>query len=310
VIGFALPANFVQIVTTLHEGEGVAWLARLPAIVAECAQRWSLRVEAPFPNLSYHYVAPARCADGTAAVLKLGVPGDTLLARESLALRLYAGRGAARVLAGDPALGALLLERLVPGTPLRDLALRDDARATAIAAEVMRRLWPPLPAEHPFPSVADWARGLQRLRAHFAGGAGPLPARLVDQAERRFAELLASSAPPVLLHGDLHHANILAAARAPWLAIDPQGVAGEPAYETGALLRNPVPDVAAWPDLPRVLARRVDQLAETLGFERERVRGWGIAQAVLSAWWSIEDHGAGWEPASACAEALAAGALQ
>ena len=77
-------------------------------------------------------------------------------------------------------------------------------------------------------------------------------------------------APPVVLHGDLHHFNILAAERQPWLAIDPKGVVGEPVYETGALLRNPWPDLLSLPDPGRILARRVDQLAEELGFDRAR----------------------------------------
>ena len=53
------------------------------------------------------------------------------------------------------------------------------------------------------------------------------------------ADLLASGGEPLLLHGDLHQGNILAAGRAPWLAIDPKGVVGEATYETAALLHNP-----------------------------------------------------------------------
>jgi streptomycin 6-kinase len=144
------------------------------------------------------------------------------------------------------------------------------------------------------------------MRQHFGGTGGPFPARLVDEAESLFAELLGSQAPPVLLHGDLHHENILSAQRAPWLALDPKGILGEPAYEVGALLRNPLPQLLQRPDPGRVMARRVDQLAEALEIERARIRGWGLAQAVLSAWWSVEDHGYGWEDTIACAELLAA----
>jgi len=109
---------------------------------------------------------------------------------------------------------------------------------------------------------------------------------------------------PVLLHGDLHHDNILAAERQPWLAIDPKGLVGEPEYEVGALLRNPMPGLLAIPHPERVLARRLDILAESLGFDRDRLRAWGLAQAVLAAWWSIEDHGQGWETWIACAALL------
>lgn len=56
-----------------------------------------------------------------------------------------------------------------------------------------------------------------------------------------------------------------------------------------------MPYLLAWPDLARILDRRVDQLADELGLDKARLRGWGIAQAVLSGWWSYEDHGHGWE---------------
>ncbi len=108
------------------------------------------------------------------------------------------------------------------------------------------------------------------------------------------------------LHGDLHHENTVAAQRRPWLAIDPKGVVGEPAYETGALLRNPVPQVASRPDLPRMQARRIALLSDLLGLDRERIKGWGIAQAVLAACWCVEEDDSAWEDFITCAEALAA----
>jgi streptomycin 6-kinase len=253
--------------------------------------------------LSYNYVAPAVRADGTPVVLKVGFPtGEPFEQIE--ALRIYNGRGITRLLEADAAQGAMLLERLLPGVPL--LQIEDDEQATAIAAQVMLELWQPAPPDHPFPTVADWIDGMQRMHEHFGGTSGPFPPKLVGQAERLFAELLASQTEPVLLHGDLHHENILAAQRAPWLALDPKGIVGEPAYEVGALLRNPLPQLLQMQNPGRVMARRVDQLAEALGIDRARIRGWGLAQAVLSAWWSVEDHGHGWEGAIACAELLAA----
>lgn len=296
-----LPEQFTRTIVDLHEDAGVEWLNQLPQIIAECERRWSISVLPPFANLSYNYVAPAMTADGREVVLKLGVP-NLELTREITALRYYDGRGIVQLLDSDPEKGILLLERLHPGTLLSSLA--DDEQATSIAAAVMRRLWRPAPPEHPFPTVADWAGSLRKLRAQFAGETGPLPAQLVDAAERLFAELIDSMAEPVLLHGDLHHDNIMAAEREPWLALDPKGVIGEPAYEVGALLRNPIAQIASMPNLRGILARRVDQLAEELELDRDRLIGWGFAQAVLSAWWSIEDHNSGWQQSIVCAEQL------
>jgi len=297
-ISHPIPPRLVRTIVDLHADEGVAWLARLPDSIADYARRWSLTALPPFPNLSYNYVAPVVRADGMELVLKLGVPNPEIH-HESAALRFYDGHGSAMLVEDDPEGGALLLERLRPGTLLAELD--DDVQATAIAAEVMRQLWRPAPPEHDFPTVADWADGMERLRAEFGGGCGPFPPRMVELAERLFAELLGSMAAPVLLHGDLHHENIMAATRQPWLAIDPKGIVGEPAYEVGALLRN---RLDAAPDLRRLQERRLDQLAEALGLDRERLLGWSVAQAVLSAWWSYEDHGHGWEPMIAYAEVL------
>jgi streptomycin 6-kinase len=278
--------------------EGEAWLRRLPLILVDCERRWSMTVGPPFVPLSYNYVAPAVLANGTRVVLKIGFPSKELLS-EMEALRLYEGDGIARLLAWEREQGALLLERLEPGTPLARLA--DDEKATAIGASAMLKLWRPAPADHSFPTVADWTRGLERLRARFDGGTGPLPASRVEEAERLFADLLASAAQPMLLHGDLHHSNILAARRAPWLAIDPKGLVGDPGFEVGAFLAN---EILEKPEPAKLIARRLDQLSEALGIERARLRAWGLAFMVLSAWWSIEDHGYGWERAMACAELL------
>lgn len=294
-----LPDNFVRTQQELYGDRGVAWLENLPTLISACEKRWALTVGTPVDGLSYNFVAPAVRSDGTPIMLKLGVPNKELDS-EIEALRLYDGRGSCRLIDADAEQGILLLERLQPGLMLSTLA--DDEDATAIAAGVMRRLWRPAPADHPFPTTAKWAKGLDRLRAEFGGGTGPFPPKLVEQAEHLYSELLASQAQPMLLHGDLHHFNILTAERQPWLAIDPKGVVGEPAYEIGALLRNPTDDLVMD---RQVQARRVDLLTSELGLDRQRILGWGIAQAVLSGWWSYGDHGHGWEPMMALAELLA-----
>ena len=300
-----IPERFARTMIELHGGAGQAWLDKLPARIAGYERRWAIQVASPFANLSYNYVAPAVRSDGAQVILKLGMPHPEL-SSEIAALRLYDGRGSARLLEADPEHGALLIERLLPGSMLLDLT--DDDEATRIAAQVMRALWrpaPPAPEDAVFPTTARWASGLQRLRARYSGGTGPLPEGMVQRAEALFAELLASSGAPILLHGDLHHENILAAERAPWLAIDPKGLIGEAEYEVGALIRNPLPRLLALPDVTATLARRFDILAETLGFDRQRMIAWSYAQAILSAWWTIEDHGHGWEPTIALAEHLA-----
>jgi streptomycin 6-kinase len=144
--------------------------------------------------------------------------------------------------------------------------------AVPAAADVMRSLWRPPPERHRFRSAGHWGRLL-------APG---------SRAAGLYAELCDSMAEPVVLHGDLHHENILRSGDG-WVAIDPKGVIGEPAYETGALLRNPRPSLLDLPDPGRVLRRRADQLAELLELDVARVHGWAYAQAMLSAAWHVDD---------------------
>jgi len=300
---FAIPDDFVRTQIDIHGAKGQDWLDRLPAILDSRARQWGLTLGPPFPHLSYNYAAPALRVDGAAVVVKACTPTDEF-PLESAAMRVYDGRGAARLLAVDPANQVMLLERLEPGTLL--LTLEDDEEAVGIAAGVMRALWRPVPSDHPFPSVADWGEGFARLRRRYDGGTGPFPSALVDEAERLFGELNASAGAPVVLHGDLHHYNILAAGARGWLAIDPKGLVGEPAYEVGAFLRNRLPLPLPNPEAGRITARRIDGFAAALGIDRARLRGWALSQAVLSAWWSLEDHGHGWEPMIGLARLVAA----
>ncbi|HEV2744784.1 MAG TPA: aminoglycoside phosphotransferase family protein [Rubrobacter sp.] len=298
----SVPEGFASTQASLRGEAGLAWLDRLPALTEEVSHRWSLEVDGPFPNLSYNWVAPAIREDGVPAVLKLSFPGDKEFLTEAAALTAFGGRGICRLLELDLTLGAMLLERLRPGRPLT--AVEDDEEATALAAGVMRNLRRPTPPGHEFPTVSGWARGFERLRHRFDGGTGPMPGNLIAEAEALFAELLASEGEPLLLHGDLHHENILSAGGGSWLAIDPKGVVGEAAYEAAALLHNPVGALDG-PDPRGLLERRLDVLSGELGLDQNRVRAWGLAQAVLSACWGLEDGGRVWGEALTFAGLLA-----
>jgi streptomycin 6-kinase len=198
----------------------------------------------------------------------------------------FGGAGAVKVLDHDDR--AMLLERAVPGRTLTELAIAErDDEATAILCDVIAALHrPELPAQR-FPSVEDWGHELAEYRR---SGDTRIPAALRDRAMGLLADLADSQGPRRLLHGDLHHDNILFDERRGWLAIDPKGVVGESSYEVGAGLRNPTPDFV----VPSIIERRVGIICERLGFDRKRVVGWAFAQSVLSTVWLVE---AGRDPA-------------
>ena len=286
--------ELIKHVTKAWRQAGADWLDRLPALLLEIEEQWSVRAGEPFES-SYHYVAPAVGRDGTEVVLKLGVPSVDYR-REVDALRVFSGRGAVRLLKADLERGAMMLERLKPGTFLGDVV--DKEQAISAAASVMKRLWRSAPRDHIFPDVSEYEGGLEWLRGQL-NGATPLSRPLVVRAEAMLGELLEKTNEPVILHGDLHPWNILSADREPWIAIDPKGVVGDPAYELGPFIYSlRLPDKQP----ARVLSRRVDQFVEELGFERERIINAVLPRAVLAAW--LEGETEVWDLPLACAELL------
>jgi len=301
-----LPSSFTTTILNTYRDDGRRWLAELPALIDEASRRWGLTHITPVENLSYNFVAyadqpaPSGAQRSRGVVLKLGVPNPELTS-EMAALRCFDGDGAVRLLEADPERGMCLLERLHPGEMLA--ALADDDQRTHLAADVMLRLWRPAPQGLPFIKLSDWFAGLDGLRPRFGGGTGSFPKRILEMAEALIPELFTTSSPPLLIHGDLHHFNILSSGRG-WLAIDPKGVIGPPEYEVGPLLLNPWNEIKG-ADAIRITERRIAILSERLGFPRQRLRDWAVCHAVLSAWWNIEDNDEGSEYALACAEVYA-----
>ena len=227
--------------------------------------------------------------DDQSVVLKVTrTPRDEWRAGE--VLRALDGDGTVRVY--DHIEGAMLLERLRPGTRLAGLASSgNDDQATAILADVIGRLGP-REAPNGTPTVEEWGKAFQR---YAVSGDARIPADLVADANRVYLALCRSQSRPRLLHGDLHHDNVLLDDQRGWLAIDPKGVIGELEYEVGAALRNPVDHPSLFVDAERI-QKRVAQFVSRLGLDGSRVLAWAFAQAVLSAVWMIED---GSEPGTA-----------
>jgi len=287
-----IPKSLSERVERVHGERGRAWLENLPALIDECRERWSLKLDDPFPNLSYNLTFPATGLDGVELVLKLGVPCPELLT-EAAALGWFEGIGAVRLLDHEAPLGILLMERVVPGTPLHKL--QSETEATRTAAALMRELWRFPPPNHAFPSLATWFQALARLRKSFRGGRGPFPVKLIDEAERTFVELRASTFRFMILHGDLHHENILFSAKRGWLAIDPKGVCGDPAYEVGPFMLNQLPASDSESAITVILKQRLEIFSGELGISRSRLAQWSFCHAVLSAMWDFEES-AEWRP--------------
>lgn len=297
--GLDIPDAVVQMNISANGEAGRAWLESLPGIVEELRARWGLTIGPAFEGGVVGFVAPAERPGGERAVLKVSFM-DEETRHEADALEVWDGDGAVRLLDADPGLGALLLERLEPGTSLEDHLDRNEA--FSIGCGLLRRLWRPVPDPHPFPLVRDLARRwAHELPERFDRLGGPFEPSLVREGADLCTQLAASTEPAILANRDYHLGNVLAAQREPWLLIDPKPLAGERAFDTGHLLRSLLPAQIDH----SVVRGMVERLGEELALGPERVRAWAFVRSVEDVLWGLGTGGADVRWDLECARLLA-----
>ncbi|MFH8984873.1 aminoglycoside phosphotransferase family protein [Streptomyces varsoviensis] len=299
--GHLIPDHLAASYARTFGEEGRAWIAALPALVETHLERWGLVRDGAAGAGEASLVLPVRREDGTRAVLKLQMPRQETTAA-LIGLRTWNGAGTVRLLDHDPLSSTMLLERLNGARTLA--ALEDDDEATAILADLLARL-----VSVPAP---EGLRGLGEITAEMLTRAPDAAAALTDPSDRRLLLGWAAAVAEVadepgdrLLHWDLHYDNVLAATREPWLAIDPEPLAGDPGFDLWPALDSRWGDVVASGDTPRILRRRFDHLTEALALDRPRATAWTLARLLQNELWNIEDGAPTLAPSSvALSEAL------
>ncbi|MFB6932196.1 aminoglycoside phosphotransferase family protein [Streptomyces chartreusis] len=258
--------------------DGDDWLERLPEAAHQAVALRELTVErVQMPGGRSSLVVLVRQPDGTPAVLKLAPPRARPQS-ERAALAHWGGTGAVQLLEPFVTEGVLLLERLRPDLSVRSLP---EAKALLEAAGTLRRLWVEPPDGHRFETVAErTGRQAEAMRA--TASADAEVATLVDAALAAREELLAAPPERRLLHGTFRQSKVLAGERMPWLAVGPDPVVGECAFDLARLVRDRVEDLIASPSGAATTRRRVKRLAESLEVDQERLRGWTLFRAVES----------------------------
>ncbi|MFI2779069.1 aminoglycoside phosphotransferase family protein [Streptomyces sp. ALB3] len=281
-MGFEPPQRLVRALgETYGDAAAAEWLGQLPALTDEALSAHAVsldRVCAPGGRSSL--VLLVRRADGTPGVLKLA-PSGAGPALERAALTHWHGWGAVELLDAPGAAvpeGALLLERLHHEVSLRSLP---EAKALLEAAGTVRRLWVEPPPGHAFETVAErTARQVGPMRA--AAAREPALEPLVSAALAARGDLVDEPPELLLLHGNFRQSKVLSGERAPWLAVGPEPLTGERAYDLARLVRDRVEDLIASPGGAATARRRVKKLAESLEVDQARLRGWTLFRAVES----------------------------
>jgi streptomycin 6-kinase len=258
---------------------GAEWVGQAQRLLGESFERWGLVADGPLRTGWTAVVAPVRRDGEPLAVKVVWRTVDT--DGEPLALRTWAGNGAARLVAALPSDGLLLLERLDADVDLRTL---DADSACAVIGGLLSRLHVPAPPA--LPALSTWSAGWLEEAAR----RDALPRRLVTRASGLHRELTTDPAcDATLVHGDLHYENVLAGAREPWLAIDPQPRAGHPGWDLHAVLRNRRDELGTGAALRWSVRRRSEVLCEAAGMDEEVARRWTIVRCAIECVWALDD---------------------
>ena len=244
--------------------------ADLSGRIAASREEWGLLdVGEQYAPGAGGFVAPAVLADGTRAVLKLGIPHREA-EQEADALERWDGNGAVRLLARNDERWALVLERAEPGA-----FLSESPDALDVLIDLLPRLW----------VSADGFHTLEDEAGHWVDeiGRGARDPRLRDAALHYIQELAHTQEEQVLVNQDLHGDNVLAAQREPWLLIDPKPLAGEREFGLAPIIRSDELGHSK-----RDVLYRLDRLTGDLGLDRDRAIGWTVAQTV--AWSGCDDY--------------------
>ncbi|MDP1723546.1 MAG: aminoglycoside phosphotransferase family protein [Alphaproteobacteria bacterium] len=269
--------HFNQNIINLYGDKGKNWLHSLPKLIQEYAKDWHLTQLKPFENLTYNYVLSA--VQNTKPVVLKVSPDIESLRKEADALRAFNGHSCVKFYAEND--DALLIERAIPGQSLKNYFNLRDEEAIYIASDLITKLHKaPLPIENQFPHISDWLALLdQDLN---------IPSEYLQKARDLKNHLLETSPKNVLLHGDLHHDNILSHSN-DWIAIDPKGIIGDPAYEIAAFIRNPIPDLLTIRNAKEIIEKRIQVFAHILKTPSQRIAQWNFVQAILAWAWALED---------------------
>ena len=289
-----LPDEFIDKVHRVFGDKGRAWLPELPGIAARCRDKWRLPEGTICPMVSMNYIEFTVTPDGEPVALKIGVPHRDLFT-EMEALHLYGGNGVVRLLDSDRDLGAILIQRLIPGTLLWKVG--DDLSQTEIAASIIRDLPRPVPPKHDLPTFREWVTRAFRLTRTEWDPEERMPRSLIDRAEQAFDEVERDAGEHLLLHGDLHHENILLDDALGWTVIDPKGVVGPHPLEIGRFLQNQLPDAEPIDRRVAIVQHRLEIFSRTLGYSQRLLASAGLVDCVLGRCWSLEDESTGenWE---------------
>ena len=270
--------TFRNNIVDLRGEQGQKWLESLDDIVQNLAKKWNLSHLKAFSNLTYNYVLSGYQNGNVPVVLKVGIEND-LLQKEAEMLRFFVNYGAVTLI--DSCDGALLLQRCVPGYSLTNYFPNDEENSIEIIANVIKKLHSASLKQNmstvtPLKELLNDLYQLSNVAENYVAKA------------RDFSEsLLKTTTKNVVMHGDLHHDNVIYDESAQsWKIIDPAGVIGDPTYEYTSFMINPIDKIWKCDNALSIIEKRIQKFAQIADINPHRLRQWTFAKAVLCLVWT------------------------
>ena len=265
-------------IISMYNDEGKEWLDALPEITRKIAKDHNLSSLTSVNNMTFNYVASGY-QNHKPIIFKIGM-NSKALTKEASCLKAFSKHAVAEVIAHDD--NMIIMQRAVPGSTLKDHFPDNDIDATKLLCRSIKELHKAsIPESHNFYHLSELFKALdQKL---------DIPDKILAKAKHLKDKLLSTTTKEVLLHGDLHHDNILKNGDQ-WLVIDPKGFMGDSAFEPAAYLCNPIPELLHKDNAKQIVSARIKLCAEKLEIPEQRIKDWLYVKSVLCWAWSLEDN--------------------
>lgn len=277
-----LNPTFHSNIHDIYGDAGKDWIKKLPALIAQLSEQWHFELIHPMDNLSYNFVGSVKMqSNNNTAILKMAFENSRL--NTEVEWLKCMSHCVPAVYEHNEKLSAFLMEHIIPGLSLKSQmkTLKDD-QATIIICKAILDLQTQQHSNTHFKHLSELAKSLTVLDKIY-------DKKLLDHAKSLFHDLTIDRSQDIILHGDLHHENIISSGN-DWKVIDPHGYRGDPAAEVGAMIRNPWDCFPTEHSLSKTIQRRLDIMSAQLPFDPQKIKAWAFCMTVLSAAWTVENH--------------------
>lgn len=271
------------------------WINKIPSIVNTIAKKLEIHEIDTLHDLTQNYVARGYIKN-VPIIIKISIDFDCLI-QEAFALRCLNEAGAPKILFEEEiydkflakhklSAGFIILERIIPGTPLTSYFPNKETEVVKIACSILKNIAKcKIPAKN---NLLHTNNILDLLNKN-----SEIPSEKLNKAIALSKKLKSINNVYSLVHGDFHHDNILLSSEEnenSWHIIDPNAMIGNPLYDVAIFIRNPIKQLTKHYDCHNIIYNRISLFSDLLKINKEIILGWCFLQTIISWLWCLEDN--------------------